>query len=48
MFYAINKVDINNDKIIHKLSAEFLIVQNSSSIPLLKLELKVEALIMLL
>ena len=48
MFYAINKVDINNNKIIYKLSAEFFIIQNSFFMPLLKLKLKVEASIILL
>ena len=47
-FHVINKVDINDDKMIHKLSAEFLMAQNPSSMPPSKLELKVEALIILL
>ena len=48
IFYAINKVNINNNETIYKLSAEFFMAQNPSSIPLLKLELKVRASIILL
>ena len=47
-FYTIDKVNINNDETIYKLSIEFLIAQNLFSIPLLKLELKVKASIILL